>query len=35
MQDGAWGLSAGLEYVPAARWSTTDEIVALAEEIVP
>ena len=34
MQDGAWGLSAGLEYVPG-RWSTTDEIVALAKEIVP
>jgi len=34
MRDGAWGLSAGLEYVPG-RWSTTDEVVALAEEIVP
>ena len=34
MAQGAWGLSAGLEYVPG-RWSTTDEVVALAEEIVP
>ncbi|MEZ4588808.1 MAG: amidohydrolase family protein [Gemmatimonadales bacterium] len=34
MEEGAWGLSAGLEYVPG-RWSTTDEVVALAEEIVP
>jgi N-acyl-D-amino-acid deacylase len=34
MGEGAWGLSAGLEYVPG-RWSTTDEVVALAEEIVP
>jgi N-acyl-D-aspartate/D-glutamate deacylase len=34
MQEGAWGLSAGLEYVPG-RWSTTDEVVALVEEIVP
>lgn len=34
MEDGAWGLSAGLEYVPG-RWSTTDEVVALVEEIVP
>ena len=34
MDEGAWGLSAGLEYVPG-RWSTTDEVVALAEEIVP
>jgi len=32
--DGAWGLSAGLEYVPG-RWSTTDEVVALVEQIVP
>ena len=29
---GAWGLSAGLEYVPG-RWSTTDEVVALMEEV--
>jgi N-acyl-D-amino-acid deacylase len=34
MQEGAWGMSAGLEYVPG-RWSTTDEVVALVEEIVP
>ncbi len=34
MRDGAVGLSAGLEYVPG-RWSTTDEVVALASEIVP
>jgi N-acyl-D-amino-acid deacylase len=34
MRDGAWGLSAGLEYTPG-RWSTTDEVVALAQEIVP
>jgi N-acyl-D-amino-acid deacylase len=34
MAQGAWGLSAGLEYTPG-RWSTTDEIVALAEEIAP
>jgi len=34
MTEGAWGLSAGLEYVPG-RWSTTAEVVALAREIVP
>jgi N-acyl-D-amino-acid deacylase len=34
MREGAVGLSAGLEYVPG-RWSTTDEVVALASEIVP
>ena len=34
MAQGAWGLSAGLEYAPG-RWSTTDEVVALAEEIAP
>ncbi|HEX7120083.1 MAG TPA: D-aminoacylase [Longimicrobiales bacterium] len=34
MEEGAWGMSAGLEYVPG-RWSTTDEVVALVEEIVP
>ncbi|MEX0679238.1 MAG: amidohydrolase family protein [Pirellulales bacterium] len=34
MQSGAYGLSAGLEYVPGI-WSTTDEMVALVEEIVP
>ncbi len=34
IQEGALGLSAGLEYVPG-RWSNTDEVVALVEEIVP
>ena len=34
MQEGAFGLSAALEYVPAI-WATTDEMVALVEEIVP
>ena len=34
MEEGAAGLSAGLEYVPG-RWSTTDEVAALAGEIVP
>jgi N-acyl-D-amino-acid deacylase len=34
MQDGAVGLSAGLEYVPGI-WSTTKEMVALVREIVP
>lgn len=34
MEDGAFGLSSGLEYVPAI-WSTTDELVALMDEIVP
>jgi N-acyl-D-amino-acid deacylase len=34
MEEGAYGISAGLEYVPG-RWSTTDEVVALVEEIVP
>jgi len=34
MEDGAYGLSAGLEYVPG-RWSTTEEVVALVEEVVP
>lgn len=34
MEQGAWGLSSGLEYVPG-RWSTTDEVAALAEEVVP
>lgn len=34
MREGAIGLSAGLEYVPG-RWSTTDEVAALAREIVP
>jgi N-acyl-D-amino-acid deacylase len=34
MEAGAFGLSAGLEYVPG-RWSDTDEVVAVVEEIVP
>jgi N-acyl-D-amino-acid deacylase len=34
LQEGAVGLSAGLEYAPG-RWSTTDEVVALAQELVP
>jgi N-acyl-D-amino-acid deacylase len=34
MEEGAFGLSAGLEYVPG-RWSETDEVVAMTEEIVP
>ncbi len=34
MDEGAYGISAGLEYVPG-RWSTADEVVALVEEIVP
>jgi N-acyl-D-amino-acid deacylase len=34
MEDGAAGMSSGLEYVPAI-WSTLDEVVALVEEIVP
>jgi N-acyl-D-amino-acid deacylase len=32
LQDGAVGLSAGLEYEPG-RWSTTDEIVEMAREL--
>jgi N-acyl-D-amino-acid deacylase len=32
--EGAVGLSAGLEYEPG-RWSTTDELVALARALVP
>jgi len=34
MEDGAAGISSGLEYVPSI-WSTTDELVALVEVIVP
>ena len=34
MEDGAAGISSGLEYVPSI-WSTTDEVVALVEVIVP
>jgi len=34
MEDGAYGLSAGLEYVPG-RWSTTPELVELAKMMAP
>lgn len=34
MEAGAWGMSSGLEYVPAI-WSTRDEVAALAKELVP
>jgi N-acyl-D-amino-acid deacylase len=34
MEDGAFGLSSGLEYVPAI-WSTNDEVKALVRELVP
>jgi N-acyl-D-amino-acid deacylase len=34
MEDGAYGLSAGLEYVPG-RWSTTEEVIELARVIAP
>jgi N-acyl-D-amino-acid deacylase len=34
LQEGAVGMSAGLEYEPG-RWSTTEEVVELARELVP
>jgi N-acyl-D-amino-acid deacylase len=34
MEDGALGMSTGLEYVPAI-WSTKDELLALVKELVP
>jgi len=34
LEEGAVGMSAGLEYYPG-RWSTTAEVAALAEELVP
>jgi N-acyl-D-amino-acid deacylase len=34
LEEGAVGMSAGLEYVPG-RWSTTDEVARMAEELVP
>lgn len=34
MEDGAFGLSSGLEYVPG-RWSTTQELLALVNIIAP
>lgn len=33
LEEGAVGMSAGLEYVPG-RWSTTDEVARVAEELV-
>ncbi len=34
MDEGAVGMSAGLEYTPG-RWSTTEEVARIAEELVP
>ena len=34
MEDGAWGMSSGLEYVPG-RWSNTDELIELTKEVAP
>lgn len=34
LKEGAVGMSAGLEYVPG-RWSTTDEVARVAEELTP
>jgi N-acyl-D-amino-acid deacylase len=34
LADGAWGVSAGLEYVPGI-WSTTEELIELVREIGP
>ena len=34
MEEGAFGLSVGLEYAPGI-WSDTDELVALVDEVVP
>ncbi|HSM61197.1 MAG TPA: amidohydrolase family protein [Longimicrobiales bacterium] len=34
MEEGAFGLSAGLEYVPGI-WSDNEEIIALVEEVLP
>jgi len=34
LAEGAVGMSAGLEYVPG-RWSTTDEVAQVAEELLP
>ncbi len=34
MEEGAFGLTAGLEYVPGI-WSDTDELIALVKEILP
>lgn len=34
LDEGAVGMSAGLEYTPG-RWSTTDEVAEIAEELLP
>ena len=34
MEEGAFGMSAGLEYVPG-RWSNTEEVVSLVSQIAP
>ena len=34
LENGALGMSSGLEYIPA-RWSTTEEIIDLVRELVP
>jgi N-acyl-D-amino-acid deacylase len=34
MEEGAWGMSSGLEYVPG-RWSNTDELIELTKEVAP
>src|SRR6185503_1093913 len=34
MQEGAFGLSAGLEYIPG-RWSTEEEVLELAKVVAP
>jgi N-acyl-D-amino-acid deacylase len=34
MAEGAWGLSAGLEYAPG-RWSVTSEVIECAKGVVP
>jgi N-acyl-D-amino-acid deacylase len=34
MKAGAYGISAGLEYIPG-RWSDTEEVVALVQELAP
>ncbi|MEM7417182.1 MAG: D-aminoacylase [Gemmatimonadota bacterium] len=34
LDEGAVGMSAGLEYTPG-RWSTTDEVASVAEELLP
>lgn len=34
LDEGAWGMSSGLEYVPAI-WSTTDELVSVVQVLAP